>query len=402
MPTFVVEVKNNSGKVLKEKVEANTPEQARVMMKAKYPAVGKISKASPEIKLPDFSLGGVSIKDKAIFSRQFSVMIDAGVAIVRCLGILAEQCPNPKFKKSLMAISADVQEGMSLSESMRKHPQSFDKLYISMVDAGETGGVLDETLTRLAKLLEDMVKLKNQVKSAMTYPVTVGLFAVIVFICMTVFLIPIFAKIFTDLGTELPALTQFMVFLSSVMRSWLVLIPIAVFMGLSFLLKTYYKTPVGKLQIDGIFLQLPLFGDLNRKTAVARFCRVFGTLTQSGVPILKCLENVRDTIGNQVLTNAISKVEKEIQQGGMLSLALQQENVFPALAIQMLSIGEETGEIDKMMMKVADFYEDEVEQTLKALTSIIEPIMMVGIAVLVGTILLSMYLPMFAIFDQLG
>jgi type IV pilus assembly protein PilC len=291
---------------------------------------------------------------------------------------------------------------MSLSESMRKHPQSFDKLYISMVDAGETGGVLDETLTRLAKLLEDMVKLKNQVKSAMTYPVTVGLFAVIVFICMTVFLIPIFAKIFTDLGTELPALTQFMVFLSSVMRSWLVLIPIAVFMGLSFLLKTYYKTPVGKLQIDGIFLQLPLFGDLNRKTAVARFCRVFGTLTQSGVPILKCLENVRDTIGNQVLTNAISKVEKEIQQGGMLSLALQQENVFPALAIQMLSIGEETGEIDKMMMKVADFYEDEVEQTLKALTSIIEPIMMVGIAVLVGTILLSMYLPMFAIFDQLG
>jgi type IV pilus assembly protein PilC len=404
MPTFVAQVKNNSGKIIKEKVDAMSPEQARVMLKAKYPTVGKIQPAGGGIDLSfiENMFAKISIKDKAVFSRQFSVMINAGVAIVRCLGVLGDQCGNPKMKKALTGISAEVQQGSPLSEAMAKHPDCFDELYVSMIEAGETGGVLDEVLNRLSKLLEDMARLQNQIKSAMTYPVAVGILAVIVFFGMTIFLIPVFAKIFTDLKVELPALTQFMLFLSGIMRSPLILIPIVAVSGTVFLLRRYYKTPVGRLQIDAFFLKMPLFGDLNEKSAVARFCRVFGTLTRSGVPILNSLDIVCNTVGNQVIANAIAGAKAEIQQGGMMSIALQNANVFPPLAIQMISIGEETGELDAMMMKVADFYEDEVEQAVKALTSIIEPLMMVGIAGMVGVILLSMYLPMFKIFEALG
>lgn len=404
MPTFVAQVKSSSGKVFQEKVEAMSPDHARMMLKAKYAAVGKVKKAGGEIDLSSLELifASISIKDKAVFSRQFSVMINAGVPIVRCLGVLGDQSSNPKMRKALQAISADVQQGSQLSQAMAKHTECFDELYVSMIEAGEMGGVLDEVLLRLSKLLEDMARLKNQIKSAMTYPVAVAILAVIVFFGMTIFLIPVFAKIFTDLKVPLPALTQFMLFLSGVMRSWLILIPIVTIAATVFLLRRYYKTPIGRLQIDWFFLKMPLFGDLNEKSAVARFCRVFGTLTRSGVPILSSLDIVCNTVGNQVIANTIAGAKEEIQQGGMMSLALQKANVFPALAIQMISIGEETGELDAMMMKVADFYEDEVEQAVKALTSIIEPLMMVAVAGMVGIILLSMYLPMFKIFDALG
>jgi type IV pilus assembly protein PilC len=404
MPTFVAQVKSSSGKVFQEKVEAMSPDHARMILKAKYAAVGKVKKAGGEIDLSSLELifAKISIKDKAVFSRQFSVMINAGVPIMRCLGVLGDQSSNPKMRKALQAISTEVQQGSPLSQAMAKHTECFDELYVSMIEAGETGGVLDEVLLRLSKLLEDMARLKNQIKSAMTYPVAVGILAIIVFFGMTIFLIPVFAKIFTDLKVPLPALTQFMLFLSGVMRSWLILIPIVTIAATVFLLRRYYKTPMGRLQIDWFFLKMPLFGDLNEKSAVARFCRVFGTLMRSGVPILSSLDIVCNTVGNQVIANTIAGAKEEIQQGGMMSLALQKANVFPALAIQMISIGEETGELDAMMMKVADFYEDEVEQAVKALTSIIEPLMMVAVAGMVGIILLSMYLPMFKIFDALG
>ena len=403
MPTFVARVQDNSGKISQKKVQALSPEQARALLKNQYPAVGKIKKAGMDIELPvlDSLFGKIKVKDKAIFSRQFSTMINAGVAIVRCLGVLAEQSSNPKLKQALAAIGADIQQGVPLSESMNKHPRCFDRLYVSMVEAGETGGVLDEVLNRLAKLLEDMARLQNQIRSAMTYPVFVGLFAVVVFFGMTIFLIPIFAKIFQDLGVELPALTQSLLFISEILRSWLVLIPFAIFAGASFAIGNYYQTKAGRVQIDGLLLKVPLFGDLLEKTAVARFCRVFGTLTRSGVPILNSMEIVCDTVGNQVIANAVADAKTEIQQGGMMSVALQKANVFPSLAIQMISIGEETGELDAMMMKVADFYEDEVEQAVKALTSILEPLMMIIVAGLVGTILVAMYLPMLTIFDQI-
>lgn len=404
MSTYTAKVKDHSGKVFMQKVDAASPEQARLVLKNRYVAVGKINKSGFEINLEplQLALAKVTVKDKAVFSRQFSVMVNAGVAIIRALGILADQAPNPKLKRALLGISAEVQQGTSLSESMKDYPECFNNLYVSMVEAGEAGGVLDEVLMRLSKLLEDMAKLQNQIKSAMAYPVTVGIFAVIAFLGMTIFLIPVFGAIFEGLGAELPLLTRVMLGISGILRSWKILIPIGAFTGISFILRNYYKTPMGRLQIDGFMLKMPLFGDLNEKIAVARFCRIFGTLTRSGVPVLQCFDIVCDTIGNQVLVNAVQAAKHDIQQGGMISLALQKENVFPPLAIQMISIGEETGELDGMMEKVADFYEDEVEQSVKALTSMIEPIMMVGIAMMVGTILLSMYLPMFSIFDQLG
>lgn len=219
---------------------------------------------------------------------------------------------------------------------------------------------------------------------------------------MTIFLIPVFAGIFDQLGAELPALTQFMVTLSDFLRSWKAIIPVGVIIGVVFAFRQYYKTPAGRLQIDTIALKAPIFGDLNEKSAVARFCRIFGTLTRSGVPILQCLEISQETIPNKVISNAIGAAKDSILEGGMLSVAISERKVFPSMAIQMMMIGEETGELDAMMMKVADFYEDEVEQAVKALTSVIEPLMMVLIAGMVGTILLSMYLPMFSIFDQLG
>lgn len=405
MPTFIAEVRDIKGKAKKEKIEATSLEQARALLQNQYVSVGSIQKAfSLNLDLSAISenFTKVTVKDKAIFSRQFAVMVNAGVAIVRCLGILSEQCPNPKLKKALVAISSDVQQGTPLSDSMRQHPACFDNLYISMVQAGEVGGVLDEVLNRLSKLLEDMARLQNQIKSAMAYPIVVGSFAVIVFLAMTMFLIPIFAGIFQDIGGELPALTAFMLWLSGVLRSPAAAIPVVFCIGVNFLFKQYYKTPVGRLQIDGFLLKMPLFGDLNEKSAVARFCRIFGTLTRSGVPILNSLDIVRDTSGNQVIANAVEGAKLEIQQGGLISLALQKENVFPTLAIQMISVGEETGELDSMMMKVADFYEDEVEQAVKALTSIMEPIMIILLGGMVGTILISMYLPMFKIFEQFG
>jgi len=245
----------------------------------------------------------------------------------------------------------------------------------------------------------------------MAYPTVVGFIAFIVFIGMTVFLLPIFANVFASLGGELPLLTQVMMNISEVLRgpflpppkqNFWILAVIAVIFGTISAFKAYYKTPIGKLQIDGLMLKAPILGDLNEKSAVARFSRTFGTLTRSGVPILTSLEIVKETAGNQVITNAVGGCMAEIEQGGMMSIALQRAKVFPAMAIQMISIGEETGQIDSMLMKVADFYEEEVEQAVKALTSILEPIMMVGLAGMVAVILLSMYLPLFGMFDKMG
>ena len=264
MTTFTAKVKDNTGKVFKEKIEAASAEQARLALKNKYVAVGKVNKSGFEIDMSalEMALAKVTVKDKAVFSRQFSVMVNAGVAIIRALGILADQAPNVKLKRALLGISTEVQQGTSLSESMKDYPECFNNLYVSMVEAGEAGGVLDEVLMRLSKLLEDMAKLQNQIKSAMAYPVTVGIFAVIAFLGMTIFLIPVFGGIFEQLGAELPLLTRTMLTISDILRSWKVFIPLVVFMGLSFLIRTYYKTPAGRVQIDGFMLKMPLFGDL--------------------------------------------------------------------------------------------------------------------------------------------
>ncbi|MBD2242658.1 type II secretion system F family protein [Nostoc sp. FACHB-888] len=407
MPTYVARVRDSQGKSRTEKITAESLVQARTNLRDQGFVVQELKQfqgfqTNFDLKKFQTSLVKVSVKDKAVFSRQFAVLMNAGVAIVRSLGVLSEQCSNPKLKQALVEISSDVQSGMNLSESMRKHPDCFDGLYVSMIQAGEVGGVLDEVLNRLAKLLEDVARLQNQIKSALSYPTVVGFIAVAIFLGMTIFLIPIFANIFTQIGTELPPLTQFLMDVSQFLRSQKVFLLIAILVGLRIAYTQYAKTPVGRITIDRLSLKLPLFGDLIQKSSVARFSRTFGSLTRSGVPILTCLEIVRDTSGNQVIANAIDAARMEIQQGGMISIALQKDAVFPAMAIQMISIGEETGELDAMLMKVADFYEDEVEQAVKAMTSILEPVMIVVLGGMVGTILLAMYLPMFKVFETLG
>ncbi|MDH6059078.1 type II secretion system F family protein [Chrysosporum bergii ANA360D] len=406
MPTYVARVRDSQGQSRQEKIVAESLSAARTSLRRQGFVIQDLKQSQSftgfDLKKIELALTSVSVKDKAVFSRQFAALINAGVAIVRSLGVLAEQCSNPKLKQALIEISNDVQNGMNLSDSMRKHPACFDGLYVSMIQAGEVGGVLDEVLDRLAKLLEDVARLQNQIKSALSYPMVVGFLATAIFVGMTVFLIPIFANIFTDIGTELPPLTQFLMACSQILRSLWSLVLVGAFVVLNIAYQQYYKTPVGRITIDRLALKMPLFGDLIQKSSVARFSRTFGALTRSGVPILTCLEIVRDTSGNQVVANAIDAAKTDIQQGGVISLALQKENVFPAMAIQMISIGEETGELDAMLMKVADFYEDEVEQTVKGLTSILEPLMIVVLGGMVGTILLAMYLPMFKVFETLG
>lgn len=366
------------------------------------------------------AVSSVTVKDKAIFSRQFAAMFNAGVGMLRCLSVLTEQCGNVKLRKALKVISAEVEQGGSLAEAMGKHPTCFDKLYVSMVAAGEVGGVLDEVLNRLAILLEKNAKLQNELKSAMSYPQTVGGIAIVIFLGMTIFLLPTFTGIFDQLDAELPAFTQMMMNISYFLRgpflpvdnpeaaSWVeernyyIVFFVLALIGIAIALMQYYKTDVGRFQIDGLLLKAPIFGDLIEKSAVASFCNVFGTLTRSGVPILNTMEIVRDTAGNEVIAEAIDYAKDKIQEGGSISEAFRERGVMPALAVQMMSIGEETGELDKMLMKVGAFYEDEVEQAIKGLTSMLEPLMIVVIGGMVGSILLSMYLPMFSVMDSIG
>ena len=341
------------------------------------------------------------IREKALFANKLAALVDAGVPIVRSLDLMARQQRMPLFKRALTAVSTDVNQGGSLGAALRRWPKVFDKLTIAMVEAGEAGGVLDESLRRLAKLLEGNAKLQNQIKGAMGYPVAVLVIAVLVFLGMTIFLIPTFAGIFEDLGAELPLFTQLMVDLSKLLRSSFSLLLVLVLTVAAWMFSRYYATSDGRRRVDGLLLQLPLFGDLIQKTATAKFCRTFSSLTRAGVPILLSLEIVQETAGNAVIADAIVGSRQDVQEGIPLSVALGRKQVFPDLALSMLAIGEETGQMDTMLSKVADFYEDEVEAAVKALTSMLEPAMIVIVGGIVGSILLAMYLPMFSIFDQI-
>ncbi|MGC9525877.1 MAG: type II secretion system F family protein [Limnospira sp.] len=350
------------------------------------------------------AMASITVKDLAIFARQFAAMFNAGISMARCLSVLSDQCDNAKLKKAIKTMRADVEEGTELSVSMKKFPDVFDQLFVSMVAAGETGGVLDESLERLAVMMEKNHKTQSEINSATSYPKTVLFIAIAVFFGMATFLLPTFAGIFEQIGTELPAFTLMMLAVSDFCTTWP---PIPQVLVIGFLIATYitytivYKTPQGRLFFDKIYLKLPLFGPIIEKSAVARFCIIFGSLTRSGVPIMNAMEIVRDVAGNQAIANAIEYARVEIQQGGLISIALQEENVFPGLAIQMIAIGEESGELDKMLMKVGAFYETEVEEAVKSLTSALEPLMIVVVGGIVASVLLSMYLPMFKVFESL-
>ena len=341
------------------------------------------------------------VREKAVFASKLAALVDAGVPIVRSLDLMASQQRLPMFKRALVQIGLDVNQGTAMAAAMRQWPKVFDKLSIAMVEAGEAGGVLDESLKRLAKLLEDNARLQNQIKGALGYPVAVLAIAILVFLGMTIFLIPTFAGIFEDLGAELPVFTQMMVDLSSLLRSsFSLLLAGGLLIGI-WLISRYYATDNGRRVIDRLMLKLPLFGDLIIKTATAQFCRIFSSLTRAGVPILMSLEISSETAGNSIIADAILESRTLVQEGVLLSTALIRQQVLPEMALSMLAIGEETGEMDQMLSKVADFYEDEVAASVKALTSMLEPAMIVVVGGIVGSILLAMYLPMFTVFDQI-
>jgi type IV pilus assembly protein PilC len=418
MPTFVASYTDKKGRSAAIDIEAPDAVQAKrtlrqrgirvIDVKAKAKQSATAQKAGAELgkKLQFSGLNSLleakpGIKQKAVFASKMSALVSAGVPIVRSIDLMASQQKMPLFKRALESISLEVNQGISLGAAFRRWPQVFDRLTVSMVEAGEAGGVLDESLRRLAKLLEDNAKLQNQIKGAMGYPVAVFVIAIAVFLGMTIFIIPTFAGIFDDLGAELPWFTQLMVDISNLLRSPFALVLLAVLAMAAFLFIRFYKTPLGRRKVDGLSLKLPIFGDLIQKTTTAQFCRTFSSLTRAGVPILLSLEIVREITGNAVMSDAITQSREAVMQGIPLSLALGRLNVFPEMAISMLSIGEETGEMDAMLSKVADFYEDEVEAGVKALTSMLEPAMIVLVGGIVASILIAMYLPMFSVFDQI-
>ncbi|MBI3131280.1 MAG: type II secretion system F family protein [Acidobacteria bacterium] len=343
-------------------------------------------------------LGKVKPKDLAIFTRQFSVMIDAGLPLVQCLEILGSQQADKGFQKVIEAVRLDVEKGSTLQASLSKHPKAFNDLYVNMVGAGEAGGILDTILQRLSQYIEKAVKLNAKVKSAMMYPVAVITIAVLVVTVIMLKVIPVFSAMYEGLGSKLPVPTQICIALSNVLihYGWAVVV---LLVGIFFGLKQYYKTPTGHLQIDALMLKIPIIGDLLLKVGVARFCRTLGTLTSSGVPILEGMDITARTAGNQVLQNAILKAKDAVEQGRNISAPLMETKIFPPMVVQMVGVGEATGALDAMLGKVADFYEDEVDNAVATLTSLLEPVMIAILGGIIGFIVVAMYMPIFGLAD---
>ena len=341
--------------------------------------------------------GGIKSKDLTIFSRQFSTMVNSGLSMLRCLYVLEEQTPNKKFAKVIGEIRADVEAGIALSDALEKHPKVFNRLYVSMVRAGELGGILDEVLNRLAEQLEKEDSIRRAVKSAMVYPMVIGIFALVVLLGMVMFLIPIFSAMYKSLGNaKLPALTRVMVSFSGLLKSWKGAVGLVVVIALIWGLRRLKRTERGTMVWDRFKLHIPMgIGQIVRKLAVARFSRTLGTLITSGVPILQAIEITGQAAGNAVIEKAMKEVQVSVKEGQSITAPLEKESVFPAMVTQMISVGEETGSLDAMLGKIADFYEDEVNASVKSLTSILEPILMLGVGAIVGTVVIAMYLPIF-------
>jgi type IV pilus assembly protein PilC len=341
--------------------------------------------------------GGIKSKDLTIFSRQFATMVNSGLSMLRCLYVLEEQTPNKKFAKVIGEIRADVEAGIALSDALEKHPKVFNRLYVSMVRAGELGGILDEVLNRVAEQLEKEDSIRRAVKSAMVYPMVIGIFALVVLLGMVMFLIPIFAAMYKDLGNaQLPALTRVMVSFSGLLKSWKGAVILVVVIALIWGLRRLKRTERGTMVWDRFKLHIPMgIGQIVRKLAVARFSRTLGTLITSGVPILQAIEITGQAAGNAVIEKAMKEVQVSVKEGQSITAPLEKESVFPAMVTQMISVGEETGSLDAMLGKIADFYEDEVNASVKSLTSILEPILMLGVGAIVGTVVIAMYLPIF-------
>jgi type IV pilus assembly protein PilC len=401
MPVYVYRGTNRTGSAVSGEQAANNKTELLNLLKRQQIKVSRLSEKGKEFNFPTFK-AGVKPKDLAVFTRQFSVMIDAGLPLVQCLEILAGQQENKTFESVLTATRASVEGGATLSGAMRQHEKVFDALYVNLVEAGEAGGILDTILQRLASYIEKNVKLKRAVKSALVYPVAVLGVAAGVITLLLWKVVPIFGTLFLGLGVDLPLPTRIVIGLSNFVGSIFGLMIVVAFVGAGFAIKVWYGTEKGRFMIDGFLLKLPLVGILLRKIAVARFTRTLGTLISSGVPILEGLDITARTAGNAVIEKALNQVRTALEQGKNLADPLKETNVFPGMVTQMIGVGEQTGAMDAMLQKIADFYEEEVDAAVKDLLAALEPAMIVFLGVVVGGIVISMYLPLFSLIGKLS
>ncbi len=402
MPVFVYQGVNRTGVAIKGERQAGSKAELTALLRREQISITKMSEKGKEFAMPTFGGGSVSTKELAIFTRQFSVMIDAGLPLVQCLEILAGQQENKAFLKILTGVRTSVEGGATLSMSMRNYPKVFDDLYVNMVEAGETGGILDTILQRLSQYIEKNVKLIRAVKSAMIYPssvlgITVGVIGLLLWK-----VVPVFASLFAGLGVALPTPTRIVIGMSNFVGGYGGLAVVVFAVASFFAIRAAYGTPRGKYIIDLILLKLPLIGPLLRKIGVARFTRTLGTLISSGVPILEGLDITARTSGNSVIERAITHVRKSVEAGRNLVDPLKETDVFPGMVTQMIGVGEQTGAMDAMLQKIADFYEDEVDAAVKDLLTAMEPMMILFLGIVVGGIVISMYLPIFSLIAKLG
>jgi type IV pilus assembly protein PilC len=400
MPSYSWKGKGKGGKVQQGVVAADSKEAVVALLRKQQILVTAVTEKGKEIALPKMG-GGVKQKEIAIFTRQFSVMIDAGLPLVQCLEILGSQQKNRVFQKVLFEVRQDVESGATLADSLRKHPKVFNDLFCNMIAAGEAGGILDTILQRMSTYIEKRVKLQAAVRSAMIYPAAVVTIAVGVVIVILWKVIPTFAALFEGLGAQLPLPTRITIAVSKFLGRYMWLLVLLMGAG-AFGLFQYHKTHKGKRQIDRIVLKLPILGMLMRKIAVARFCRTLGTLLSSGVPILDGLEITARTSGNSIVEDAIMATRKSIEEGRTIAQPLEETDVFPAMVIQMISVGEQTGALDAMLSKIADFYEDEVDEAVENLMALLEPAMILFLGVMIGGIVISMYMPMFSLIGKIS
>ncbi|MGH8429122.1 MAG: type II secretion system F family protein [Solimonas sp.] len=401
MPNFVWKGRARSGALQEGQLLADSRDAAVAALRRQQIQILNIREKGREIKLMPRLPRGISDKRVAIFTRQFSVMLDAGLPLVQCLEILGEQEENQKFQAIIHAVRSDVESGSSLADAMAKHPKAFDHLYVNMVAAGEAGGILDIILQRLAVYIEKTVKLKSQVKSALIYPASVVVIAALVVFIILWKVIPVFAQLFAGLGSQMPFLTRVVITASNIVGRYFIFIALIIGAAV-FALFRWHNTRRGRRVIDGALLKIPVIGMLLRKVAVARFCRTLSTLTSSGVPILDGLEITAKTSGNAIIEDAILAVRKAVEEGKTISDPLRETKVFPPMVVQMINVGEQTGALDQMLAKIAEFYEDEVDTAVAGLMKLIEPIMITILGAIIGTIVTAMYLPLYSFLKEIG
>ena len=401
MPVFKWEGKSRTGTIIKGEMEAPNDEAVIAKLRSQQILATKVKTKGKGFNILPSMEKKVTEREVVIFSRQFATMIDAGLPLVQCLDILMSQQENKAFARVLGEVKNDVEAGSTFAKALGKHPKVFDQLYIALVAAGEVGGILDTIMNRLSAYIEKSMKLKKKIKGALVYPMTVMGIAFIILLILLIWVVPVFQKMFEDFGGTLPAPTQCVVNISNILKGyWYLIFPGIV--GVFFFIKFILNTKTGSRIKDDVVLKLPVFGELLRKSAVAQFTRTLGTMITSGVPILDGLEIVAKTAGNQTIEKAILKTRDRIAEGKTIAEPLAESGVFPAMVCQMITVGEATGALDVMLAKVADFYEDEVEIATDALTTLLEPIMMVFLGGMVGGLLVTMYLPIFKLVTVIG